>query len=582
MILFCAVTIVASGGLPTVGAWRDFSPIPPELDSIDARSDFGMVAAGSKEGAQAGIEVLERGGNAIDAAIATTLAQSVADVDALGLGGMTYMVIHLADGYTTAIDGSSLAPQHFDREQLQKLKKSEYTKGHKLVATPTTLATLELARNRYGTMSMAELVQPAIELAETGFRLSALQIIWTNKYLSDILSSRYLSHMVLEDGLRVGSQGTVYCRPDFAATLRRIADEGVGSFYRGSIAAEIDADMVANGGFLRRSDLARVRINEREPVRTTYRGLEVYSFPSPGGGPILIEILDMLDPFPSAFIAGNSIERHHVLTEAFRLAPAVAAATSRRTSHSGWGADSPQGSAGARWRPPEIKPGQMIPESEISQNQNPECSVSTPESTTQISVIDRWGNVVSTTSTLGRSFGATVATPGLGFPYNSFLEYFNYDKAQCPGYLRPLAPCPSGMAPTIVLENKLLKIALGAPGSNRIPSMLANVIINMADRSMSLHDAVEAPRVLWGGEDVDLLHLEMVDPFNEEIYEGLRQIGFGDIFRLDLPDDTGRVVIFGGVNAVGWDPALSTFTGAGDRRRTGFAGGPRVIARPGS
>lgn len=536
-----------------------------------------MVAAGSREGAAAGIAVLERGGNAIDAAIATTLAQSVADSDALGLGGMTYMVIHLSDGYTTAVDGTSPAPLVLDLEKLRILKQSESTKGHALVATPTTLATLELARSRYGTMPMAELIQPAVELAETGYRLSALQIVWSNKYLNDILTSPYLSHMVLEDGLRVGTEGTVYCRPDLAETFRRIAVEGVESFYRGSIAAKIEADMAANGGFVRRADLARVRVKERPPLRTTYRGLEVFSFPSPGGGPILIEILNAIGDFPSSFIAENSNNRHHALIESFRLAPSQAAAANLVTSgREGFGGVRDTGPQ-SRWRAPEIVPGQMIPEDEIGPPSDPDCVQKLGESTTHISVVDRWGNVVSTTSTLGRSWGATVATPGLGFPYNGFLEYFNYDKPQCPGYLQPQTPCPSGMAPTIVLEDGFVKIALGAPGSNRIPSMLANVIVNMADRGMNLHDAVEAPRILWGGEDVDVVHLEMVDPINETVVDGLKTIGFDDVFRLDLPEESGRIVIFGGVNAVGWDTDLSTFVGVGDRRRTGFSGGPRAV-----
>jgi gamma-glutamyltranspeptidase/glutathione hydrolase len=419
-------------------------------------------------------------------------------------------------------------------------------------------------------MSMADLIEPAIERAHTGHRLSELQIYWSNKYLDDILSSDYLSFMMLEDGRRIGAPGTVYCRPDLARTLRRIVEEGVESFYRGGLAAEIAADMAANGGFVQRSDLASVRVQERPPLSTRYRGLKVVTAPAPAGGPILVDILETLDRFPSSLLAGNTVERHHVLIESFRLARAGAASSS---------ADLPGSVRGSGWIRPVITPGLMIEKEKLAPALDPDCTGGAGESTTHIAVVDRWGNVVSTTSTLGRSFGACVATPGLGFPYNGFLESFDYSRPHCPDYLRPYAPCPTDMAPTIVIADGMPKIALGSPGSNRIASILADVIVNVVDRGMGLEEALEAPRIVWGGENaVNQVHIEVREPMTEELVAGLEAIGFNDILRIEFPEMDKYVVLVGGVNAVAWDERASTFVGVGDRRRTGFAGGPRVAA----
>jgi gamma-glutamyltranspeptidase/glutathione hydrolase len=572
-----AMTVFVAGVLSAGTPCHD-NGLPPELCAQEARSDFGMVATGSAEATETAVNILENGGNAIDAAVAAALTLSVVDSDASGIGGMTSMVIHLADGRTLAIDGTSHAPMVINVNKYRAFKESGRSYGYEAVAVPTTLAALEYARARYGSMDMAALLQPAIDFAELGYELSRIQIKWTHRYYENITnSSHYMSLIAMEDGRTVGNPGDRHCQPDLASTLRRIASEGVQSFYRGSIANEIEADMIRNGGFLRKSDLAMVRIHEVRPLYTTYRGFDVHTVPGPSGGPGLVVGLNILETYPSDFLAEDSADRHHVFLDTFRIAAADAQKVTSRNMRPG---TDPLRKAHARDRAALIVPGKAIPKETLASHFDPECE-KPGESTTQVSVADNQGNVVSLTQTLSRSFGAKVATPGLGFPYNSFLEFFNVDQPQCPGHLQPNSPCPTDIAPTIVLRNGVLFAALGSPGSNRIPGLVAGILSNMVDRGMSVRDAVTAPRVVWGGVSWKRAHVEVVDPITEEDVVALGQMGFENMTVLrypppEAPEDT-SVTKFGGVNAIGFDPQTGEFTGVGDPRRWGSAKGPRVV-----
>jgi len=201
------------------------------------------------------------------------------------------------------------------------------------------------------------------------------------------------------------------------------------------------------------------------------------------------------------------------------------------------------------------------------------------ESTTQISVADQDGNVVSLTQTLSRSFGAKVATPGLGFPYNSFLETFNVTDSRCPGYIAPRMPCANDMAPTIVFEDGRLLAALGTPGSSRIPSIIGAVISNLIDRRFGLLEAVTEPRVVWGGIRRLRAFVEEAGPVTAEQVATLALFGHEDMTVVTFPPGKRiDVADFGGVNAVAFEPRTGTFIGVVDPRRGGLAEGPRVIA----
>jgi len=552
--------------------------LPIEPRTTHGRSDFGVVATGSAEATGAAVGVLEDGGNAIDAAVAAALTLGVADPDASGLGGMTLMVIHLAQNQTIVIDGTSPTPLKVNPTRLRQLKQANSLVGHGLVAVPTTLAVLDQARSLYGTMDMATLVAPAIGVAESGYRLNPVQIVWSDYYRNELLASDSLREIAFKDGRSAGQPGEVVCRSDLARTLRRIARDGVEDFYRGSIADEIEADMIRNGGFLRKGDLAMYRVREVPPLHTTYRGADVFTVPPPAGGTAVIEALNILETFPRDFFAGDTVAQYHALIETFRIALADRGLAAGLGSPMKRNLSRVLSKAYARNRARLIVPGKVIADSDLYGPANHACAP-VGDSTTQVSVADRWGNVVSLTQTLGRSWGSKVATPGLGFPYNSLLESFNFDKPQCPGYLQPLIPCPTDTAPTIVLaEDGSLLAALGTPGSDLIPSIIVNVISNLVDRGMGIVEAVIAPRILFGGVKSLAPYVEVTTPITTSDLNTLEDMGHIPIERLHYPQVTACAVYFGGVNAVGWDPQEMTFVGVGDGRRWGSAQGARVVA----
>jgi gamma-glutamyltranspeptidase/glutathione hydrolase len=293
----------------------------------------------------------------------------VAESQSSGIGGLTNILIHLANGRTIAIDGTSHVPITIDIERFRRFKDTGRTFGYETIAVPTTLATLEYARRRYGTLSLATLLQPAIEVAENGYPLSESEILKTRKYYDDLMnSSAYMRSLVLEDGRKIGKPGDRRFQSDLAKTYRRIAAEGVRSFYVGGIADQIEADMIQGGAFLRKTDLARVTAREVQPLRTPYRGFDVLTFPPPGGGAGVASILDMLEAFPSGFLATDSVERLHVFIEVFRIAAADARASAlqwkgsrsdrRRKQH-------------ARAQAALIKPGRAIPNETLAMSRWP-------------------------------------------------------------------------------------------------------------------------------------------------------------------------------------------------------------------
>jgi len=545
------------------------------LSAAEARSDFGMVATGSPEATEAAVAILERGGNAIDASVAAALVLGVADSDASGIGGATYMVIQPAGRPAVVIDGTSLTPVQVDIARLREIKENGQTYGYEMVAVPTTLAVLDLALKRYGTISIADAVRPAIEVAENGYRLSPIQITWTEKYYDQIrAASIYTPHLIMEDGRTIGEPGDLHCQPELANTLKRIAVDGVDSFYHGSIADEIEADMIANGGFLRKADLVMLRIRERPPVRTSYRDVEILTVPAPGGGETLIEVLNIMETFPPEFLAEDSLERHHVLVESFRIGNADSGGLVASPTQ---GLSQIMSKSHARDRARMIISGKVINRREITGPTDPDC-LPKGESTTQVSVIDQYGNAVSLTQTLSRSFGAKVSTPGLGFMYNSFLETFNVEKPHCAGFLRPRSPCINDMAPTIVLHEGHPVAVLGTPGSNRIPGIIAAVISNIVDRRMTLRDAVTAPRIVWGGHSRLRITVEMTGGFASDDMDAFLEMGFKEVERVEFPPKPIDLTRLGGVNAVAYDPSVGVYAGVADPRRGGLAMGPRSVS----
>jgi gamma-glutamyltranspeptidase/glutathione hydrolase len=564
---------------------RSTNEIPPELHAIEKRSAYGMVASGIPEASRAGALMLEQGGNAVDAAVAAAFALGVVDPANAGLGGQVYALIHLRDGRDVAVDGSSPLPLRVIAEEIKPLKETGFLYGYKLAATPATPAALAYTLKRYGTMSLAQVLAPAIDLADYGHVLVPTIQILVDTYAARLRENESLAHILLKDGLEPFPPGHVYCQPVLAETLRRLARYGVDDFYHGRIADEIAADMAANGGWVSKADLARVRVSERMPVRGRYRGLEVVAFPYPGGGDIVIEALQILDTFPPELLRDDSADHMHLLLEAVRIA--FREATSR--------AEVPFLDAAfldptrAERRAALIRFDRALREDELPVAHNQYFN---DKDTTHVSVVDRFGNAVALTQSLG--YGSFVATPSLGFQYNSLLETCEFCDRESQNFPVALRILRSTMTPAILLCHGAPFLVLGGPGSSRIPATMIAVITNVVDRGMSLDEAVSAPRVLasrpnprsnprgcyappWDPMWEQKVYLEIAGKITMEHADALRARGFTEQYLLTFPPP--RPVdlrAFGGVNVVMVDPATGLLVGVGDPRRHGGVAAPRV------
>jgi len=565
VLLSCTAMISSCRTATEVSDELVVGPVIERLETGESRSIYGMVATANMDATKIAVEVLEAGGNAVDAAVAAAFALGVSDPGDSGLGGTTYILIRFADGRATVIDGSAIVPLRLDRRRLAETQAAQRESGIELAAVPASLAALDYAASQYGTLPLDALIEPSIALAKRGYRATPFQEISIRTYFEDLLKSDYLKHFMLENGEEPPSVETLQCRPVLAKTLRRIAAGGSFEFYRGSIAAEIEADMAARGGSLSRDDLALLRVRELAPLRGTYRGAEILALPYPSMGGAVIQALNILEQYPREFIDRDTVGRHQVLAEAFHIATAdherVFANRSLATSV---GQDRLLTKEFAAARASLIEPGRALVNEEFplrSEKQKGDGN------TVQVSIVDRWGNTVSLTQTLGRFFGNKVATPSLGFPYNSLLESEINPKARM--------PVPTTMCPSIVAQDGEVLLVLGSGASTRIPGVVATVVSNVVDRKQGLREAVLAPRILWGPYKGFRFYAEIFPPITAKQIDKLGTFGYEPIFRTQVPTRLSAFSRFGSVNAVHFNHETRVMTGVGDPRRNGAALGAR-------
>jgi gamma-glutamyltranspeptidase / glutathione hydrolase len=560
-----AVTL-ATAVLLGVGPVRA-EELPEVLRTIEVRSKNGVVVANTREAAAAGAHILRDGGNAVDAAVAAALALGVSEAEASGIGGNAWLLIHLANGIDIAIDGSAAVPVGVKPEELQRQLDDGFEFGYKTVAAPGGLAALVEALQRYGTKSFADVIAPAIEIAEFGYGLPTHELAVVGAFGWKLRSNATLRDIFLNPSLEPWSSDHLYCMDELAATMRRLALGGARDFYTGGVADAIDADMRANEGFLRKSDLGMLRPVGRTPLRGSYRGLQVVSFPFPGGGGAVIEALQILDRFPREVLSSDSVDGMMIRLEAARIALydlyvswAVGPLEALRMLE-------PQRAA---QRAAQIHPERARRVREILSR---ELVPTRQDGSTHVSVIDRDGNAVAMSLTFNEEFGACVATPGLGFPYNATLAF--YDPGRPGTFLFPRRGnlLPHTMAPTMVLRGGKPFIVLGGPGTGRITSSMVNTIVNVVDRRMGAAEAVSAPRALWDGAKNPRVAIEMTTPHTEADVAELIRRGFSEVYTLRFPPRPIDLLFFGGVNLAMLDPTTGEAVGAGDPRRAGVAVG---------
>jgi gamma-glutamyltranspeptidase/glutathione hydrolase len=535
---------------------RKFSP---SKDAKCSTGRKGMVATQSPYASKAGREILKAGGNAVDAAVASALTLCVTEPQACGLGGQTMMII--SDGKKTlCIDGSSRAPS---LAHVSAIYKRDISLGYRATTVPSTPAALQYAQDRFGRLKWERVIQPAIQYAARGFKISELQHRLQVQQLKNFLSvSSHSGARYFLDKNMPYKSGTVFKQPELAALLKLIAEKGVQELYQGTTAKEIDADMRENGGLLRYDDLALIPWPiERKAIRKKFRGLTVYTMPPPGSGRALLFILQMLNAIPRKYARNNPVEKYLLFVNILRKALLI---RSDRPYDPNFFAqvEDEKNMLDPRFARNCLR--SLLDQAELRGITSIPTEDEFSGETTHLSVIDGNGLGVSLTQSIERVYGSKAAAAGLGFLYNNYLYDFDYSLPEHPYYLRPNAIPWATVAPSIIMNGNRIWMAAGSPGSSRIISSLALFLWLIADESMSIDQAVHAPRIHCSLGGKVSFEAERFDLSLESL---LREQGF----RIDRREPF--AFYLGCIQAVLQKSDGSGFQGVADPRRDGTAEG---------
>ncbi len=467
----------------------------PMIDEPE-RAPTAMIASANELASQAGLSILRKGGNAVDAAVAVAFALAVVHPEAGNLGGGGYMLVRLADGTARAIDYKETAPAAAHPGMFTD--RLDSTVGYKASAVPGTVAGMGLAHSRFGKLSWKDVLEPARRLAQDGFPASQRMEIILALQAPVMKQFPESAKIFLHGSDRPLKQDELVKQPDLAATIKRIQEHGWREFYEGETAHLIDQDMAAHSGTIRYDDLRTYRAIERDPLKGTFRGNVVLSMPpSSSGGTTLIEMLNLFETFPAQLGAeGSSIQRHHMI-ECMRRAFRDRAEFSADPAFFPVPIDLLTSKDHAQELARSIEPEKATPSSALPPISATPLDPSSHESddTTHFSVIDAAGNIVSNTYTLNSFYGSQVMAKGTGVLLNDIMSGFS-NKPGVRNEIKPGKRPISSMTPTIVLHaDGSPWFALGSPGSATIPNTVFQVIVNIIDSKMSLRDAIEYPRI---------------------------------------------------------------------------------------
>lgn len=491
--------------------------VPLEADSRPVHAEHAMVVSSNELASKAGVEIMRAGGNAVDAAVATGFALAVVHPAAGNLGGGGFMLIRMADGKAHFIDFREEAPaaatSNMYLDAQGNVIEDASTIGYKSIGVPGSVAGLVFAEKKYGKLTLAQVMAPAIKLAGEGYALEweQAQDLRQDKYLSRFPESRKIFQ---RDG-DYYKRGELFRQPELARTLERIAKDP-DDFYRGAMARELAASVHKGGGLITAQDMANYKVKEREPVRGTYRGYEVISAPPPSsGGVVLIESLNILEGFDLAKDGNRSAGSVHLIAEAFRRAffdraefmgdpdfskLPVAELIDRKYGEAWRETIDPEHASPSK----DLKRPAIFSElEEYEREHSPAGSTNESQHTTHYSVVDADGNAVAVTTTINDWFGSRVTAEGLGFLLNDEMDDFaakpgvpNGDRL-IQGTANEIGPGKrplSSMTPTIVLKDGKLFLVLGSPGSSRIISTVALALIGVVDYGLNVQESVDAPR----------------------------------------------------------------------------------------
>ncbi len=507
--------------------------------------DSGMVVSAHPEASKIGLEILKKGGNAVDAAVATGFALSVCYPNAGNIGGGGFMLIRFNDGSCNSLDYREKAPELASRDMYlnnsDKVIEDMSLYTHAASGVPGSVDGLVTAHKKYGKLAFSEVIQPAIDLARKGFPLTEMQANALNKNKPDFVGFNANKTAFVKDS-GTWEKGDTLFQPELAHTLQLIKDKGRDGFYKGETADRIIKEMKRGNGLINQHDLDNYHSVWREPIFGSYKAYKIISMPPPSsGGVALMQMLKMIEEYPIQQCLSKEVKIMHLMIEIERRVYADRAAylgdadfypvplktlldsvylLERMKDYNQEKASLSQ----------DIKPGVL------AGNES--------EETTHYSIADQWGNAVSVTTTLNGSYGSRIVVDGSGFFLNNEMDDFSIK----PGFpnmygllggeanaIEPGKRMLSSMTPTIVEKDNKLFMIVGSPGGSTIITSVFQVIVNVIDKKMSMQEAVNAPRFhhQWLPDVVDLEE----NRFEKKVIDGLLDLGH----KYKLRQPIGRV-----------------------------------------
>ena len=571
-----------------VSVFLNGNPMAASLPAVEAAN--GMVVTSQRLASQVGVDILKKGGNAVDAAVAVGYAQAVVNPCCGNIGGGGFMTLHLADGRDIFINFREKAPAaarpDMYLDAAGNVVKNASLRGYLAAGVPGTVLGLDTAQRKYGKLSRAQVMRPAIKLAQDGFILTRGDTDILDTTVQQIGMDAEAARIFLRRDGSPLQPGDRLVQKDLARTLQAIARHGPDAFYKGAIPAAVERAAKSAGGLISAADFAAYTISESAPLSCDYRGYVFVSAPPPSsGGATLCQILNTLEGYDLRAMGFNSAATIHVMAEAMRHAfmdrntflgdPAFVSNPLDRLLSKDYAALIRE----------KILADRATPSAEVQPGVTPHAPHEKTE-TTHYSIVDREGNAVSTTYTINGRFGAVVIAPGTGFFLNNEMDDFTikigvrnlYGLVQ--GATNAIAPGKqplSSMAPTLVNRDGKTFMVLGSPGGSRIITITLQTALNVIDHGMAPQEAVDAPRVhhQWLPDEV-FYETRGVSADSLKI---LRQMGYK--MTEQVPWGAAELILIGVPGAAGVAPPSSGNDAAvSGRVRPGFYYGANDVRRP--
>ncbi|HRN25106.1 MAG: gamma-glutamyltransferase [Ignavibacteriaceae bacterium] len=534
------------------------------------RGKNGMVVSASELASKVGVEILKKGGNAVDAAVAVGFALAVTHPSAGNIGGGGFMVIHLNNGTNTTIDYREKAPasanEFIFQDSLGNFLPDKSQSGVTSSGVPGSVAGLIYALEKYGSLSLAEVLQPAIDLARNGFELQyrlAKSLAYELEYFNQYESSK---KVFTKDGIPF-NEGELLIQKDLANTLELIKQRGAAGFYSGKTAELIVNQIKQLGGFITLDDLSNYKPVERIPITTDYRGYKVITMgPPSGGGVTLLQMLNILENYSFTKEEWGSSNYIHKLVETMKYSFAD------RSKHIG---DPDFYNVPIEWLLSKKYAKEIfnkitdvaVPSSEILPGVA--NSYLESEETTHYSVVDKFGNSVSTTTTINSSYGSKIVVEGAGFLLNNEMDDFSSKPGEPNQFgligseankIEPNKRMQSSMSPTIILKDDKTFMLIGSPGGSTISTIVLQVILNVLDFNMDIQKAIDMPHIhhQWLPDVINYerfgLSLDVIQSLKNkgQVLGGIRSLGRCE----GIVVDSENKIIFGATDPRGYGAAV--------------------------